>query len=165
VSPGRANVLKEPPRASDTPVLRRREWTTIALLGALMTVSVLASLFVAMNSLGYPIEKAITVSFLTLVFSQLANVFNMRGKRSGVFRNEVTSNRYVWLAIAFCAAITVFALEVPAIASAMSLSDPGTAGWLTVAVGSVFTLLAGQVLLTVRARFERDEEETDDEQI
>ncbi len=161
VSPGRANVLNEPPRSRDTPVLRRKEWTMIALLGVLMTVSVLAALFFAMTGLGYPIEKAITVSFLTLVFSQLANVFNMRGKRSGAFRNEVTSNRYVWLAILLCTAITVLALEVPAIARAMSLSDPETAGWLTVAAASMFTLLAGQVLLRFRARFERDEEEAE----
>ncbi len=161
VSQGRPNVLGEPPRARNTPILRRREWKMIALLGVIMTVSVLASLVVAIDVLDYATENAITVSFLTLVFSQLANVFNMRGVRSGVFRNEVTTNRYVWLAILFCAAITVMALEVPAIARAMSLSDPGVGGWLTVVGGSVFTLVFGQILLKVRARFERDDEEID----
>jgi Ca2+-transporting ATPase len=61
------------------------------------------------------------MAFYTLVIAQLLNVFNMPHHRESFFKNEVTRNRWVWMAISLSLLITFGAYLSHTIARALSL--------------------------------------------
>jgi Ca2+-transporting ATPase len=85
----------------------------------------------------------VSISFLTLAFGQLWHVFNMRGRGSPVIRNAVNRNPYVWLAVAFCAAIILLGVYLPTVAYTLQVIAPDRAGWILVIIASLTPLLVG----------------------
>jgi Ca2+-transporting ATPase len=146
------DVMSDPPRPKEEPVLTRRHWAGIAGYGALFTVSVLGVLFLAQGMLAFDATAAVTASFLTLAFGQLVHVFNMRSPGSGLVRNVVVQNPYVWGAVALCTALLVLSVYVPALAGVLSLTPLPTEGWMLVGAGSLFPLLVGQIVLWARGK-------------
>lgn len=145
VGEGGAGIMERSPRDSDEPVLARRHWTAIAGYGAVITVAVLAAFILALNSLAMDTKRAVTVSFLTLAFAQLWNVFNMRGRTANLFDNEITRNPYIWGALVLCILLLLAAVYVPVLADVMGIVDPGLKGWALVLGMSVIPLIVGQI--------------------
>ncbi len=151
VGEGETGTMRRPPRDPKEPILGRRHWRGIAAYGVVFTVAVLGALFLARFWLGMPTGQAVTVSFLTLAVAQLLHVFNMRGGRSRVLRNEVTRNRYVWGALALCVGMLLAVVYVPALAVVFRVEDPGLRGWgLVLAMGAV-PLAVGQTAKVLSA--------------
>ena len=145
---GEEDVLRRPPRDPREPLLGRPQWLFIAGFGALLTTSTLSALVIGRYGLGLQGEGLVTVSFLTLAFAQLWHSFNMRGRGSGVFRNAVTSNPYVWAAVALCIAILLLAVYVPPLAATLQIVPPDRAGWTLVLAASLAPLLLGMMIGT-----------------
>lgn len=93
--------------------------------------------------------RAVTVSFLTLAFSQLWHVFNMRDRGSGFIRNEITRNQWIWGALALCILLLLIAVYVPGLAKVMSVTKPGTKGWVLIIGMSLIPWVTGQVVKEV----------------
>jgi Ca2+-transporting ATPase len=146
------DVMSDPPRPKEEPVLTQRHWAGIAGYGALFTVSVLGVLFLAQGMLAFDATAAVTASFLTLAFGQIVHVFNMRSPGSGLVRNVVVQNPYVWGAVALCTALLVLSVYVPALAGVLSLTPLPAEGWMLVGAGSLFPLLVGQIVLWARGK-------------
>ncbi len=142
---GEGDVMRRPPSDFAERLLERRHWKLVWAYGVLITAAVLSALSVALHVLGMPEERAVTVSFLTLGFAQLTHVFNMRAPRARLLSNEVTRNLWVWGALLLCAGLMLMAVYVPLLARVLHTSDPGVAGWLVVAAGSLAPLLVGQI--------------------
>src|SRR5690606_15017521 len=85
---GERDVLKRPPRNPQEPILGRPQWTVIVLQSLALTAGTFGALVLARLELGLDSRSVITVTFLTLAFSQLWHVFNMRELHSGIFSNE-----------------------------------------------------------------------------
>ena len=66
-----------------------------------------------------------TVTFLTVAFAQLWHVFNMRHPTSGLLRNEITRNPWIWAALALCAGLLVTAAYVPSLSANASSGGAG----------------------------------------
>ncbi len=152
VGPGDRHVMDHPPRASDEPVMARRHWIDLGAYGAMITVAVLLSLWLALSRLGLEPGQATTVSFLTLATAQLWHVFNMRARDSGLLRNDISRNPWVWGALGLCAGLLVAALKVPLLARALHVSDPGPPGLLLALCMSLLPLVAGQIYMAVTNR-------------
>ena len=148
---GEEDVLRRPPRDPREPLLGSPQWLFIAGFGALVTASTLSALVIGRYGLGLQGEALVTVSFLTLAFAQLWHVFNMRGRGSGVLRNAVTSNPYVWMAVALCTAILLLAIYVPPVAAALQIVPPDRVGWMLVLAASLAPLLLGMTIGTLGA--------------
>jgi P-type Ca2+ transporter type 2C len=153
---GEDDVLRQPPRNPREPLLGRGQWWFIALYGALLTASTLGSLLIGHYWLGLHGDALISVSFLSLAFAQLFHVFNMRGRRSGLFVNAVTRNPYVWVAVALCAAILLLAVYAPPLAEALRLEAPDREGWTLILVASIAPLLLGTIIGAMSHLFRRD---------
>jgi Ca2+-transporting ATPase len=152
---GEEDVLRRPPRDPREPLLGRPQWLFIAGFGALLTASTISALVIGHYGLGLQGEALVTVSFLTLAFAQLWHVFNMRSRGSGVFRNAVTGNPYVWAALALCVTILLLAIYVPPLAAALQIVPPDPAGWTLILAASLAPLLLGMAVSgigTVRSR-------------
>ena len=68
----------------------------------------------------------------------------MRSRYSGLIRNEITRNPYVWMALAICSLLLLSALYVAPVAQVLRLVDPGLDGWSVVLAASLLPLVAGQ---------------------
>ncbi len=144
---GNENIMRKPPRDPDQSIVNRPRWMLIGILGAAVTVATLGAFVLALFWLQLDRGSAVTVAFLTLALAQLWNVFNMRDPGSGLFRNEVTRNAYVWGAIMLCLGLIGSALWLPWLAALLGLPDPGWAGLALAAGTSLAPLGLGQAWL------------------
>jgi Ca2+-transporting ATPase len=144
VGEGDAGNMRRPPRKPGSPVLARPQWLAVGTYGLMLTAAVLGAFALAQAFLGMSPVAAVTVSFLTLGFAQVFHVFNMRSAGSGLVRNDVTRNPYVWGAVALCTALLVLAVYVPGMNRVLGTTDPGLNGWALVAAMSLLPLAAGQ---------------------
>jgi Ca2+-transporting ATPase len=146
VGPGRSSLMKSKPRPSSERILMRRHWVEIGVYGVIMALAVLSAMAVALLYLGFDQERAVTVAFCTLALAQLWHVFNMRGNLKHVINNEITGNIWIWLALALCMILILAAVYAPVLQDVMKLSDPGSAGWVVIVVGSLVPLVAAPVV-------------------
>jgi Ca2+-transporting ATPase len=141
---GDANVMTRPPRDPDEPMISRKQWIFMGLLGGAITLATLGAFVLSIYWLGLETPASVSVAFLTLALGQIWNVFNLRDPDAGLLRNDVTRNPYVWGAIVLCLGLIVLALWLPALADLLQLASPAREGLALAAVASVAPLLIGQ---------------------
>lgn len=144
IGPGNEDLMNRTPRNPEEPVLGRQQWLWIGFYGIAFTGSVLGALLLAEIWLDKDRIQAVTISFLTLAFAQLWHVFNMRSSGSGVFRNEITQNPFVWAALLLCSALILLAVYIPTLAQVLGIRAPDLAGWSLVIGMSLVPLGLGQ---------------------
>jgi Ca2+-transporting ATPase len=149
VGKGNPKIMEHPPRDPQEGILTRKHWLHISGYGFLITVSVLAALFVAYTQLDMVKERAVSVSFLTLAFAQLWHVFNMRDPDSGLIKNDITLNPFIWGALALCSALLLATVYIPVVASVLEVKNPGMNGWTLILGMSLVPLILGQILKSV----------------
>jgi Ca2+-transporting ATPase len=147
---GDCRNMREPPRDPGEPILTRRYWLAIGGYGLLIALSVLAAFALALTIFDFDRGQAVTVAFLSLSFGRLWHVFNMRAAASGPLRNEITSNPYVWGALALGSALLLLATYVPTLAQILSLAPPDANGWLLILGFSLVPLAVGQGIIEWR---------------
>ncbi len=139
-------VMERPPRAPGERILEASHWRAIVGYGVLITACVLGAMALGLRALGMSEREAVTVSFLTLAFAQLWQVFNTRSVRSSILRNEIVENGWVWSALGLCLLLILSAVYVPGLASLLEVERLGWEGWTLVAAMSLLPLLVGQAL-------------------
>jgi P-type Ca2+ transporter type 2C len=142
---GERDTLKRPPRDPKAPILGRAQWLAIMLYGIVLTAATFGALALAHFALGLDERAAVTVSFLTLAFAQLWHAFNMRDAQSGLFRNEVTRNPWLWAAIGVCTVLLASAAHVPSLAHILHLTSPSIEMWTLIAAMSLIPLFLGAI--------------------
>jgi Ca2+-transporting ATPase len=152
IGEGDPQTMKRPPRNPKEPILSSQHWLTIGGYGVMITVSVLGALMIALFLLGMEEPKAISVSFLTLAFSQLWHVFNMRDKGSGFIRNDITHNPFVWGALGLCTILLLSAVYIPTFSGVLRVVHPDKEGWVIALLMSIIPLVIGQLPKSVWGR-------------
>ncbi|MEF8787061.1 MAG: cation-transporting P-type ATPase [Haloarculaceae archaeon] len=152
---GSRDVMERPPKDPDEPILTRTNWAELGLYGIFISVATIGAFVIAggMYTGGMNTDEAVTVSFLTLAFAQLWHVFDVREVTSGLVRNEVTENAYVWGALALSTLILVGSVYLPGISLALRTAPIGVDGWLVVLGMSVVPLVLGQLEREYRRHF------------
>jgi len=151
---GEAGILKRSPRDPKEPILGRRQWITIILHGAALTVSTLGALASA-RWLDLDARQSVTVTFLTLAFAQLWHALNMRHARSGLIVNEVTRNAWLWGALVLCAGLLATPPYVPPLANLLHLAPLTADMWSVVCAFSLAPLIVAQAIIVVGHRYTR----------
>ena len=126
---GDASIMTRRPRPAAEALLGLPQWRRIVLHGLALTGAVFAAMALASQWLGLAGPGLVTVTFLTLAFSQLWHVFNLRHPDAGIFRNEITRSPWVWGAIGFCAFLLVLSVYLPQIRNVLGLARPDLAMW------------------------------------
>ncbi|WP_318571018.1 HAD-IC family P-type ATPase [Salinigranum marinum] len=152
---GSKEIMNTPPRDADEPILTRTHWTELGLYGTMIAVATVGAFVIggSMYTGGMEADEVVTMSFLTLAFAQLWHVFNMRELTSGIVRNEVTENAYVWGALGLSALLVIGTVYLPGVSLALSTAPLGLESWLVVFGMSLLPLGAGQIVLEFRRRF------------
>ncbi|MEA5507793.1 cation-transporting P-type ATPase [Halotia wernerae UHCC 0503] len=144
VGEGSPTLMQQPPRHLKESILTRRHWWAIAGYGAIIAISVLGAFALAFKWLELNEQQAVTISFMTLAFGRLWHVFNMRDRKSGLLRNEITKNPYIWGALVLCTGLLLSAVYLPFLSNVLKTANPGVQGWLVVGVMSLVPLIIGQ---------------------
>ncbi|MHC4390730.1 MAG: cation-translocating P-type ATPase [Planctomycetota bacterium] len=152
VGEGSPQILNRPPRPRSEPILTRRHWVALGGYSLLIAAAVLTAFGIAIAGLHMSGSEAVTVSFLTLATAQTLHVFNMSDPGAGVVRNEVTQNRWVWVAVALCFVLVLAALYLPTLAAPLGLSVPGGSAWLVIAILGTAPLVIGRLLRVALGR-------------
>jgi P-type Ca2+ transporter type 2C len=144
LSEGERDVLKHPPRDPNEPILGRTEWRAIVLQSFALTAGTFGALTLGNLVLNLDARSMVTVTFLTLGFAQLWHVFNMRHPRSGVLRNEVTRNPWLWGSLALCTGLLTVPAYLPPMAHLLQLAPPTPAMWTVILGSSAAPLVIAQ---------------------
>ena len=152
---GDPDILKRPPRNPKEPILGRSQWTVIVLHSLALTTGTFGALAAARLWLDLDSKSAVTVTFLTLAFAQLWHAFNMRHPRSGLLRNEVTRNPWMWGALLLCTALLVAPPYLAPIAGVMHLVPPTPIMWAIILGSSAAPLVVTQAVMLMMASLRR----------
>lgn len=70
----------------------------------------------------------------------------MRDYQENVFVNQVTRNKYVWMAIVFCAVILILTYFIPGLRSLLSIQELDMRIWGLIAVASILPVTIIQLI-------------------
>jgi len=141
---GESGILKRPPRDPKEPILGRLQWVTLALHSLAMSAGTFVALGAARLWLDLDTRETVTLTFLTLAFAQLWQVFNMRHPRAGVVLNEITRNPWVWASLLLCTGLLAVPPYVAPIADVLHLASVTPPMWAVILGLSASPLLATQ---------------------
>lgn len=125
---GRDNreLMKQPPRDPKSPLMTTRDWRVVTVYALIMAGAVLGVYIYGTRQLGLSQPVGNTITFYSLALAQILHVFNLySGEGRPSFRmmvdNEITRNRFVWMATAFCLLILALTYYVPFLRDVLSL--------------------------------------------
>ncbi len=142
---GRAEIMQAPPKPPEEPILHRPSWWSIGSFGSIIGLLVGSVFLVSRLYLDRSFEESNTITFFSLAVAQLLHVFNMRDADEPWFFNQVTRNKYVWMALAFCLTSLIVVYFVPVLRSLLAFQILSPEDWLLVFGAGISTWVAGQV--------------------
>ena len=153
IGDGTSKVMQMPPKDPKEPILAKKSWRQIIIYGIIIAIPIsgayLYSHFVWEES------EAINnnIVFFSLAFCQFIHVFNMRGSNENFFNNQVTRNKWIWMAISFCFAAVMISYFVPALASVFSFQQLESKIWVLIAIASVIPTVIIQCIKAIWKEF------------
>lgn len=144
VGKGDDTVMKRPPRDPKKELISGKKWIGIALYSAAMTLAVIIAVLYAKYQLKLNDKDTNNIAFLTLAFTQLFHVFNMSSSQSNFFLNDITKNKFVWLAIVLCFGLLVLVYAVPQMREVLNLSVLPVSAWSDALLASLLPLVLVQ---------------------
>ena len=146
IGKGSDEVMNKPPKDPEEPILTRSNWTQIGVYGIIFTICICGGYLY--GHYVWELEESVTnnIAFFSLAFAQLLHVFNMRESNENLFNNQVTQNKYVWMAISFCAAVLLLAYFIPSIAQIFSFQQLEMRVWILIIITALTPLLIIQIL-------------------
>ncbi len=116
-------VMEQQARSKKTPIISRTMWIAIGVYALGITIASLGALLFATYHLKTNTVLANNFAFYTLILAQLWNVFNLPEANKSFYVNEVTRNKYIWLALIGSILIMVVAYFTPVLKEVLSLAD------------------------------------------
>ena len=152
VGKGDKTVMDRPPRDPKKLIISNRNWITILMYSLAMTSSVILAVIYCKNYITTDERVANNVAFITLTFAQLFHVFNMSSPNSKLFVNEITKNKFVWLAILLCIALLILVFVIPQMRLVLKLVEIPVKLWLICMVAGLLPLFLIQIYKSIRKR-------------
>lgn len=130
VGKGDPNVMKNPPRDPQLGIIVGKQWIEIVVYSSLITLCIVAGVLYSQFYIqtGPKIEN--NIAFVGLTFAQLFHVFNMASAKTSFFNNDVTRNKYVWLALVMCTGFLVLAYLITPVKTILGLQTLTFNHWL-----------------------------------
>lgn len=131
-------------------IVSKKDWRTIFFYAFTMTMSVVVAVLFCQRFFTDDAKILNNVAFLTLAFAQLFHVFNMAEKGTHMFLNEITKNKFVWLALVLCSAVMLLVFVIPQARLVLGLELFALNIWLLSLAASLIPLLVVQILRRMR---------------
>nr|MBI1229146.1 HAD-IC family P-type ATPase [Cytophagales bacterium] len=141
VGSGNPGIMKKMPKDPKEPILNTENWWQIALYGVILTVCISGAYYYAHFAWQQPEKITNNVAFFSLAFAQLLHVLNMRDANEKLFNNQVTRNKYIWMALAFCFSLLLMAYLIPAVSEVLSVQELEPRLWALIIIASLLPLV------------------------
>lgn len=152
VGEGDKTVMNKPPRSSGKNIITNRDWFVISIYAALMTLSVIAAVIYCRQYITTDEGAINNIAFITLTFTQLFHVFNMSSLRSAFLMNEVTRNKFVWLALVLCIGLLLLVFAIPEMRLVLKLDILPLKIWIVAMIAAVLPLVVVQTYKRIRRK-------------
>ena len=142
---GDKTVMDRPPRDPKNLIVSNRDWIAIGLYALSITFACMAAVIYCKAYLLVDDKTANNVAFITLAFAQLFHVFNMASAKSKLLLNEITKNKFIWLALIICAGLILMVFAIPQMRRVLELNMLGLNIWLIAITASLIPLFLVQL--------------------
>jgi Ca2+-transporting ATPase len=150
VGGGRGDVMKQNPRNPKQPLMDGRQWKAILIYPVVITIFVMGAVWISHHTVANTEEMdqllCNSILFFTLIYTQLFHVFNMTFGWVSPIRSEVVRNKYVWYALAICAALTWVAYSVYPVNRALHIHPMSWASMALILGASFGSMITIQLL-------------------
>lgn len=143
---GDATIMQKKPKDPEEPIINKKNWMSMVIYGSIMSIIITGTYFLCIYHFNTSHEIANTVAFFSLAFSQFIHVFNMRDPEEKLFRNQVTRNKYIWIALGISFAILFTVYFIPVLHDTLSFQDLSAKFWALAAGTSLATLVVIQIV-------------------
>lgn len=111
---GDRNVMNLPPRNPESSILDGNDWKSLIVYCIFISGSIICGVLYFEKH--YADEPAIIqdMIFYSLALAQLWHVFNLSSAKSSFMVNEITRNKFVWMALFFCVSLLAITGVFPA---------------------------------------------------
>ncbi|PVW12630.1 cation-translocating P-type ATPase [Marixanthomonas spongiae] len=150
---GNPGVMNLPPKDPEEPIVTKKNWAQIAVYGLIIAASVSGAYLYAHFVWESPEDITNNIAFFSLAFSQFLHVFNMRDGTESFFNNQVTRNKYVWMAVALCFVTVIVAYFIPGLAEVFNFQELETHVWVLIAVASLLPSVIIQLIKFINKDF------------
>lgn len=141
---GDKTVMDRPPRDPKNLIVSNRNWITISLYAAAMTIAIIVAFIYCKQAISSDSKILNNVAFITLVFAQLFHVFNMSSAHSKLIVNEITKNKFVWTALLICTILMVLVYAIPQMRLVLGLAILPPKIWLVSILSALIPLVLFQ---------------------
>jgi Ca2+-transporting ATPase len=138
---GDLTVMLRPPRDPAKAMITGKDWVRMTLYSAAITAAVIIAVTYGKEVLHSDDRTCNNIAFITLTFAQLFHVFNMSSPGSGFLNNEITRNKWVWMAILICSGLILLVFGVPGLRLVLGLSVLSLKLWLIILAISLLPLI------------------------
>ena len=132
LDPADGGDMDKPPRPKGEPVITRRMWFGIFMVGVVMAAATLlvldASLPGGLIEGSGDMRYAQSMAFTTLILLQIFNVFNARSDEQTAFAG-LFKNGWLWLAVGFSLVLQVAVIYLPPLQQAFSTAPLSISDW------------------------------------
>lgn len=115
------NLMKSQPRDPKQSILQISDWKRVVFYALVMTASVLGVYWYATDQVGLSAQEGNTITFYALSLAQLLHVFNLYSGKFRFFNNEITRNKFIWMALMLCMLIMLLTNYIPFLRQILSL--------------------------------------------
>ncbi|MDB5060750.1 MAG: ATPase [Mucilaginibacter sp.] len=154
---GDKTVMQRPPRNPEKEIITIKSWLMISLYATAMTAAVIIAVVYCKQVLHADDRLSNNVAFITLTFAQLFHVFNMSSTGSGFLINEITRNKFVWIAIVICTGLTVMVFIIPGLRVVLDLSILPVKAWIASIIAGLIPLAIFQAYKAIWERMHQPE--------
>lgn len=145
VGRGDETVMKRPPKNPERNIISKKGWILISSYAFVITSAVAAAVVYCRLVLKTDDQVTNNIAFVTLALAQLFHVFNMTSAKARFWVNDITKNKYVWLAIFGCTGLLLLVFAIPQMRMVLHLVALPAEVWLVCLVASLLPLILIQV--------------------
>jgi len=149
---GERDIMRQPPRPPDEPVVDRDMAIGIGVIGAVDAIAILSVFYLGLQRYPGQLEAAQTMAFATLCVSEIIRAFTARSETESVFAIGVLSNRWMVWAVGTSLLLVLVVVYVPSLRPFFD-TVPLTAGdWLLMLPFCFAAAIAMEILKAVFRR-------------
>jgi P-type Ca2+ transporter type 2C len=137
VSRGNKNIMKKPPRDPAEGLLTKQHWKAIIIYSALMALCVFGAFIYSRDYIGLDIQQCNNIVFISLALAQLWHVFNLPAAETSFFKNEITQNKYIWLALIACLILMAGSYFILPVRNVLSVKELNAQLLMTIFIASI----------------------------
>ena len=145
VGKGDKSVMDKPPRDPKKNIITNRSWLAIGSYAVLITAAVLLAVFYCRYTMVIDNGMENNIAFITLASAQLFHVFNMSAVDSRIIINDVTKNKFVWLALFLCFGILALVFFQPQMRLVLNLKILPLSVWMVCIIAGTVPLILVQL--------------------